>query len=117
MRILVIGGTRLVGRQIASGAAEHGHDVTLFNRGKADPDGLPGAKLLKGDRDSDLSALATGEWDATVDVCAYYPRQVRSLLDTLGRGAGRYAFVSTISVYVQDLPVGFTEDAPLLPPE
>ena len=43
MRILVIGGTRLVGRQIAQAAIDAGHDVTLFNRGKADPDGLPGA--------------------------------------------------------------------------
>jgi 2'-hydroxyisoflavone reductase len=117
MRILVIGGTRLVGRQIASAAIERGHDVTLFNRGKADPDGLPGAKLLKGDRDSDLSALASGEWDATIDVCAYHPRQVRTLLEALGGRGGQYAFISTVSVYVQDLPDGFTEDAPLLPAE
>jgi 2'-hydroxyisoflavone reductase len=117
MRILVIGGTRLVGRQIASAAIERGHDVTLFNRGKADPDGLPGASLLKGDRDSDLSALGSGEWDATIDVCAYHPGQVRRLLDALGGRGGRYAFISTVSVYVQDLPDGFTEDAPLLPAE
>jgi|SRR5581483_9859138 len=117
MRILVIGGTRLVGRQIASAAIERGHDVTLFNRGKTDPAGLSGASLLTGDRDRDLSALATGEWDATVDACAYHPRQVRTLLDALGRRGGQYAFISTVSVYVQDLPDGFTEAAPLLPPE
>jgi 2'-hydroxyisoflavone reductase len=117
MRILVIGGTRLVGRQIANAAIEHGHDVTLFNRGKADPDGLPGATLLTGDRDSDLSALATGEWDATIDVCAYYPRQVRSLLEALNGRGGQYVFVSTISVYALSADPGFTEDAELLPAE
>jgi 2'-hydroxyisoflavone reductase len=116
MRILVIGGTRLVGRQIASAAVESGHDVTLFNRGQAAPDGLPGATQLTGDRNGDLSALDTGDWDATIDVCAYYPRQVRTLLEALSGRGGQLAFVSTISVYAPGGPEsGFTEDAPLLP--
>jgi 2'-hydroxyisoflavone reductase len=117
MRILIIGGTRLVGRQIAAAAIERGHDVTLFNRGKAEPDGLPGATQLLGDRDSDLSALADGEWDATIDVCGYVHRQVRTLLETLGDRAGLYTFISTISVYGLDVPTsGFTEAAKLLEP-
>jgi 2'-hydroxyisoflavone reductase len=118
MRILIIGGTRLVGRQIAQAAIDAGHDVTLFNRGKAEPDGLAGATLLVGDRDSDRSTLATGEWDATIDVCAYQPGQVRSLLETLGDRAGHFTFISTISVYSLDIPEsGFTETARLEPAE
>jgi 2'-hydroxyisoflavone reductase len=118
MRILIIGGTRLVGRQIAAAAIDRGHDVTLFNRGKTAPDGLAGAAQLVGDRDRDLSALASGGWDATIDACAYTAKQVRTMLDALGERAGRYAFVSTISVFSQDIPEsGLTEDAPLLPPE
>ncbi|MBV9487869.1 MAG: NAD-dependent epimerase/dehydratase family protein [Frankiaceae bacterium] len=116
MRILIIGGTRLVGRGIASAAITAGHDVTLFNRGQYEPDGLPGATLLTGDRNTDLSALAAGEWDATVDVCAYTARQVRALHEALGTRGGHFTFVSTISVYAEDVPEsGFTEDAPLLP--
>lgn len=118
MRILMIGGTRLVGRQIATAALERGHDVTLFNRGKADPDGLPGARLLIGDRDRDLSALTdAGEtWDATIDVCAYHPGQVRRLLDALDGRGGHYTFISTISVYAHDrVSEGYGEDAELLP--
>lgn len=118
MRILLIGGTRLVGRQIAWAAIDAGHEVTLFNRGKAEPEGLPGTSLLIGDRDSDLSALTSGEWDATIDTCAYQPKQVRSLLGTLGDRAGHYTFISTISVYSLDVPEsGFTETDKLLPPE
>jgi 2'-hydroxyisoflavone reductase len=118
MRILIIGGTRLVGRQIAQAAIDAGHDVTLFNRGKADPNGLSGAALLVGDRDSDLSALITGEWDATIDVCAYQPQQVRSLLGTLGDRAGHFTFISTISVFSLDVPEsGFTETGKLESPE
>jgi 2'-hydroxyisoflavone reductase len=117
VKILVIGGTSFVGRHIVARALERGHDVTLFNRGKTAPDAFPDATVITGDRDGDLSELADGEWEATVDVCAYVPRQVRSLLEKLGDRAGHYTFVSTISVYSEDLPdSGFTEDAPLLEP-
>jgi 2'-hydroxyisoflavone reductase len=117
MRILILGGTRLVGRQIVNEALARGHDVTLFNRGQTDPAAFPTATRLIGDRNGDLAELATGEWDATVDVCAYVPRQVRSLLTTLDKRSGHYTFISTISVYGDDLPQsGFTESAPLLEP-
>lgn len=118
MRILVIGGSSFVGRHIVQAAIDAGHDVTLFNRGQTDPDAFPVAEHLTGDRNSDLSALEGREWDATVDVCAYVPRQVRTLLETLGPRGGHYTFVSTISVY-GDVGVaeGFDETgAPLLEP-
>jgi 2'-hydroxyisoflavone reductase len=118
MRILVIGGTRLVGRQIVAAALDRGHDVTLFNRGKTDPDGFPTATHLVGDRNKDLSVLSSGEWDATIDVSAYGHQQVRSLMEALDGRGGHHTFISTISVYRNELPEsGFTEEAPLLPPE
>jgi 2'-hydroxyisoflavone reductase len=117
MRILVIGGSSFVGRAVVQSALDRGHDVTLFNRGKTDPGAFPGAEHLTGDRNSDLSALAEGTWDATVDVCAYVPAQVRSLLAALGDRGGHYTFVSTISVYGQDVAEhGFDESSPLLEP-
>jgi 2'-hydroxyisoflavone reductase len=117
MRILVIGGSSFVGRHLVQSAIDRGHDVTLFNRGQTDPDAFPTAEHLTGDRNSDLSALAGRSWDATVDVCAYVPKQVRTLLDTLGAGAGHYTFVSTVSVYGEvDVDSGFGEDASLLEP-
>src|SRR5438270_10837327 len=81
MRILVIGGTSFVGRHMAQTALDRGHEVTLFNRGKTNPDVLPSAERLTGDRNTDLSALDGRDWDATIDVCAYVPRQVRTLLE------------------------------------
>jgi len=117
MRILVIGGSSFVGRAIVQAAIDAGHEVTLFNRGKTDPGAFPEAEHLTGDRNADLSALTGREWDATVDVCAYVPAQVRSLLTTLGPGAGHYAFISTISVYDHEqAKPGFGEDSPLLSP-
>ncbi len=99
MRILVIGGSRFLGRHIVSQALDRGHAVTLFNRGVSDAGAFPEAELIRGDRNTDLSGLTGREWDATVDVCAYVPRQVRSLLEALGGAGGHYTFISSISVY------------------
>jgi 2'-hydroxyisoflavone reductase len=116
MRILVIGGGRLVGRPIIERALEHDHDVTVFNRGQTAP-GAFGDRVteLVGDRSHDLSALEDGEWDATVDITAYTASNVRDLLETLGSRAGHYTLVSTISVYdPPDDAESLTEDSPLL---
>jgi 2'-hydroxyisoflavone reductase len=113
MRILVIGGTAFVGRHIAQAAADRGHDLTLFHRGKTGADLFPQATHLSGDRDEDLSALSAGSWDATIDVCAYFPRQVRSLAAALRGRGGRYVFISSVSAYSPSVPPGFDESAPL----
>ena len=113
MRILIIGGTVFVGRHIAEAAIAAGHDVTLFHRGRTGADLFPSATHLTGDRDADLTALSTGRWDATIDVCAYFPRQVRALADALGGRGGQYLFISSTSAYRSSVPPGFTEDAPL----
>jgi 2'-hydroxyisoflavone reductase len=113
MRILVIGGTAFVGRHITAAAIDRGHDVTLFHRGKTGAELFPEATHLSGDRDDDLSALAAGGWDATIDVCAYFPRQVRSLAAALGGRGGTYVFISSVSAYSPDVPPDYDEHAPL----
>ncbi len=113
MRILIIGGTVFVGRHITEAAIAAGHEVTVFHRGRSGAELFPGATHLTGDRNSDLSALATGEWDATIDVCAYFPRQVRTLAEALGGRGGRYLYISSTSAYKTPVSGGFDEDAPL----
>ena len=113
MRLLVIGGTRFVGRHVVEAALAAGHDVTLVHRSATTL--FPSARHVLADRNDDLSALAAGEWDATVDVCAYLPAQVRSLAGTLGERGGHHVLVSSVSVYA-DLPgPGGDEDSALLP--
>lgn len=110
MRILIIGGTRFVGRHITEAALTAGHEVSLMHRGKTGPGLFPEAEHLLADRDADLSILRDRQWDATIDVSAYRPSQVAHLADALS--TGQYVFVSTASVYVPEAP-NFTEDAPL----
>jgi 2'-hydroxyisoflavone reductase len=110
MRILIIGGTRFVGRHITEAALAAGHEISLIHRGKTGPDLFPEAEHLLADRDADLSILRDRHWDATIDVSAYLPSQVTRLAGALS--TGQYVFVSTTSVYVPETP-NFTEDAPL----
>ncbi|GAA2583384.1 SDR family oxidoreductase [Dactylosporangium fulvum] len=112
MRMLVIGGTRFVGRHIVEDALSRGHDVTLLHRGQTGKDLFPAARHVLADRNRDLSVLADGAWDVTIDVSGYFPRQVREIADALDERAGRYVYVSSVSVYDRPKP-GFREDAPL----
>lgn len=99
MRLLVIGGTRFLGRHLVAQALARGHEVTLFHRGHSGPGLFPAARTINGDRNGDLGALAGGAWDAVVDTCAYVPRHVRTMATALAGRVGRYLLVSTISVY------------------
>jgi 2'-hydroxyisoflavone reductase len=115
MRILVVGGTRFVGRHLVAAALARGHAVTVLHRGSGCP-GAPGVEHLHADRDGDLSVLSGRSWDATVDTCAYRPQQVSALADALGERGGRYVLVSTVSVYAPAPEPGLDERAPLVAP-
>src|SRR5438067_977063 len=99
VRVLVLGGTSFVGRAVVAEALANGHRVTLFNRGITNPDLFPEAEKLRGDRSSDLTALAGREWDVVVDVAAYTAEVVRRSTAALADHVGHYVFVSTLSVY------------------
>ena len=113
VRMLVIGGTQFVGRHIVEAAMEAGDEVTLFHRGRTNPGLFPQAEHRLGDRDHDLAALEVGEWDATVDCSAYFPRQVARLASALGGRGGTYLQISSVSAYSDDVTYGYGEDAPL----
>ncbi len=109
----MVGGTRFIGRHVVQHALDRGHEVTLFHRGRTGTDLFPEVEHRTGDRDSDLSALARGEWDATVDTCAYVPRQVHGLADALGGRGGHHLLVSSVSAYAPAGGPGLTEDSTL----
>ena len=113
MRILFIGGTRFVGLAMAQHALARGHVVDIFHRGNTVPLGLEGATHIQGDRGGSLCALSQGEWDAVVDLCAYRPHEVQALVTALGSRVGHYVLISSLSVYADDVPPRFTEEAAL----
>ena len=113
MKLLILGGTRFLGRHIAEQALQRGHAVTLLHRGRSGPALFPHAEHRIADRDGDLSTLAAGHWDAAIDTSAYFPRQVQAMAAALGPRVDHYQLVSSISAYASLATAGTTEDAPL----
>ncbi|MEO7094079.1 MAG: NAD-dependent epimerase/dehydratase family protein [Polyangiales bacterium] len=102
MRVLVIGGTRFVGRLLVFRLLARGHEVTLFNRGTlADPFGTRVERLV-GDRTTgDFERrLHDRTFDAVVDFAAYRGDEVQRAIATFSGRVGHYLFVSTGQVYL-----------------
>jgi 2'-hydroxyisoflavone reductase len=115
MNILIIGGTIFLGRHVVDAALARGHRVTLFNRGQHNPELFPDVEKLRGDRNSDLSALRGRRFDVVVDVCGYTPKQMHLMADAIGNEVPHYIFVSSISAYGNRAPFeSYDESAPLV---
>jgi len=121
VRLLVLGGTKYLGRHLVEHALAEGHQVTLFNRGRTGTELFPGVPRLVGDRavaagPAGLAALATGSWDAVFDFSGFLPRQVRSAARLLAPRVGHYTFMSSIAVYPRTSQAGLAEDTRISTP-
>lgn len=97
-------------------ALAKGHTVTLFNRGKTNPDLYPEVEKIRGDRTNmdDLQTLQQHRWDAVIDTCGYYPHNVQLSAKALSGSVDRYVFISSISVYGEPPTVpAIDEDTPV----
>ena len=115
-RILVLGGTGWLGREIARRARDSGAEVVCLARGESGsaPDG---ARLVRADR-SRAGAYdgLGGEWDEVVEL-ASEPQLVESALDALAAHAAHWTLVSTVSVYADNSTPGADETAQLVEPQ
>src|SRR4029077_2293097 len=94
MRLLVLGGTRFLGRAIVDEAISRGYDVTTFSRGlSGEP--RPGAEALHGDRTSypDLLRLADRDFDAAIDTSVIAPVHVAASAQILAGRISHYTYV------------------------
>ncbi|HKO98473.1 MAG TPA: NAD-dependent epimerase/dehydratase family protein [Pyrinomonadaceae bacterium] len=113
MKILILGGTRFIGRHLVTAALDRSHEVTLFNRGTSHSPPLPHVETINGDRRSDLAKLKGQSWDVVIDTCGYLPRDVKASAEVLGDLVERYVFISSISAYANLSVIGIEETAPL----
>lgn len=113
MKLLIIGGTRFLGRALVDEGLEAGHELTLFNRGRSNPGLYPDIEQIHGDRDGGLAALGGRRWDAVIDTSGYVPRVVRASAAFLADAVEHYTFISSISVYAEPAPDNLDEDAPV----
>ena len=118
MKLLVLGGTRFVGRAVVTEAVARGADVTTVSRGES---GEPsdGVTWLRADRTvpGSLPALAATQWDAVIDTWDGAPEVVETSAALLAGSARWYGYVSSRSVYLWPPAAGIDESAPLVDAE
>ncbi|HEF1900791.1 SDR family oxidoreductase [Bacillus thuringiensis] len=114
MKILILGGTRFLGRAVVEEALNRGHEVTLFNRG-TNKEFFPEVEQLIGDRNGDVSSLENRKWDAVVDTCGFSPHHIRNVGEVLQNNIKHYIFISSLSVYKDWIPHDIKEDYILQP--
>ena len=103
MRVLVLGGSVFLSREVAARAVASGHDVVAVTRGRsgAVPEGV---RHVVADREAGLPAALTGErFDVVVDVTDS-PGQARAAVAAWPDA--HWVYVSTVSVYADPSAVG-----------
>jgi nucleoside-diphosphate-sugar epimerase len=115
MKILVMGGTRFVGKPLVEQLLADGHALTLFTRGnKPAPAGV---EHLTGDR-TDPEALAQLQgraFDVIVDSSGRSLDDSRAVVERTGAPSHRFVYVSSAGVYADSELWPLSEDSPTDP--
>lgn len=115
-RVLVLGGTAWLGRQISTLLVEAGDDVTCLARGRAGA-AAEGARFVAADRSTPgaFDALA-GDWDEVVEL-AYAAEVVGPTVAALAQRAAHWTLISTVSVYARGDDPDADESAAVVQPD
>jgi len=118
LKILILGGTSFLGPHQIAYALERGHEVTTFTRGKTKPTIHPEVfekvKMLIGDRENDLSALETGEWDVVIDNSGRKVEWTKATAELLQERVEHYLYTSSTGVYYPYMGSDIKEDTKLV---
>ena len=107
MKILVMGGTRFVGKSLVQKLILQNHDIDIFTRGN-NPNPR-GSNLIKGDRNNleDILKLKNKKYDIVFDISGRELSQTKILIENINENFDRYVYVSSAGVYQdsQELPI------------
>ena len=113
MKILVMGGTRFVGKSLVSKLLNQNHEIDIFTRGnKSNPDNT---NLIKGDR-NDIECILkikNKKYDVIFDISGREVEQTKLLIENIDDSFLRYIYVSSAGVYKDNYELPLSEDSPL----
>ena len=119
-RVLVIGGTQLIGRALVEQLLARGDAVVLMHRSNSTPfgDRVTAIQCDRNDTVAVQSALAGERFDVVYDNVYDWqrgttPEQVLAAARATAPGLSRYVFTSSVAVYPTGGP--YTEDSSLVP--
>jgi len=101
VRVVVLGGTRFIGRAIVEELASSGHDVLIVHRGVLEPADMPAVQHMHAERaelPAHRSELAAFEPDAAIDCRALTKVDAQTAIAALPAGI-RMLVISSIDVY------------------
>jgi nucleoside-diphosphate-sugar epimerase len=115
MKILVMGGTRFVGKSLVGKLLNQNHEIDIFTRGnKSNPEKT---NLIKGDRNSseDIFKLRNAKYDVVYDISGRELEQTKLLIENLDNSFQRYIYVSSAGVYKDNCELPLSEEDPIDP--
>ena len=115
MKILVMGGTRFVGKSLVGKLISHNYDIDIFTRGnKSNPENT---NLIKGDRNNIESILKIKDkkYDVIYDISGRELEQTKLLVENVADSFKRYIYVSSAGVYSENYELPLSEESPLDP--
>ncbi len=115
MKILVMGGTRFVGKSLVGKLLEQNYEVDVFTRGnKAHNENT---NLIKGDRNNleSILKLKNKKYDFVFDISGRELEQTKLLIQNLCDSFQRYIYVSSAGVYKDNYELPLSEKDPLDP--
>jgi nucleoside-diphosphate-sugar epimerase len=113
LKILVLGGSRFLGRTFVKEALRRNNELTIFNRGIQNP-GIKDVEVLTGNRFGNLKALQNRYWDVVLDTSGFIPYTVQNTTNLLKDRVKHYTFISSISVYQDWVQENLDENYPTL---
>ncbi len=102
MNLLVVGGTKFIGRAVVERAVELGHKVAVYHRGQTEPEGMSDVLHIHGDNldiADHIEQIRAFAPDAAIDTTQAETERTQAVVDSLTGVVDRYVLVSSMDVY------------------
>lgn len=102
LKVLVLGGTGVISREIVAQLASANHEVTVFNRGKRGVELPPNVEHLAGDRhntEAFSDMMKNHDFDVVMDMICFNVEDAKTTVNAFRGRAQQLIVCSTVSAY------------------
>lgn len=123
MKVLVLGGTGVISRDIAKLLIQAGHEVTLYNRGSRSVPIVGNFRQLTGDRGDRArfeASMREERFDAVIDMICFNQADARSTVAAFGESGAHIVICSSVAAYkrpYQSVPTVESEESLFADPQ